>query len=181
MHNYHLMVIWVQQIDWRLDQRPYVTNSLRKKFTPKTCTQILRHDYVTVVTTERYYYSCTDLFLHPPYSGKCSAGSHLFFWNGKQISGLAWWGKRTFKEVEDAILLSAEYEYECSSLVAKYLSHGIKRFHSLSGTSQQLQALFLSKQNPIARFKTIKLFPISALCDFICCQLHLYWCLLMTA
>lgn len=94
---------------------------------------------------------------------------------------LARWGKGTFKKVEDAILLSAEYEYECSSLVAKYLSHGIKRFHSLSWTSQQLQALLLSKQNAIPRFKTIKLSPVSALCDFICCQLHLYWCLLMTA
>lgn len=62
-----------------------------------------------------------------------------------------------FKEVEDAILSSAKYMYEMFIT----FTWNQKVLQSLSWTSLQLQALFLSKQNPFARrFKT-QLFPVS--------------------
>lgn len=62
-----------------------------------------------------------------------------------------------FKEVEDAIFSSAKYMYEMFIT----FTWNQKVLQSLSWTSLQLQALFLSKQNPFARrFKT-QLFPVS--------------------
>lgn len=74
----------------------------RNKFTLKICTQILTHDYVTAVTTDLYNYphatiSASTFLWKMMVMPTCFSGMENI-----NKSVLAWWGKGTSKEVEDA-------------------------------------------------------------------------------